>query len=520
MNETAREREQFGRFLADLARDPLTPAPHGLDNELAGFARAVVMAERDAMPATALGRADKTVQARVWRRVLAGERTSGLVVRWHGFAQGRPTSATRRQRLERRPNRGTRPALASGMSRFASAAALVLLLVAFAGALALVLPSVVQRRAGGTPVAAGQTPGVAKGSRLYLLSYLPRPDGNSGAVGGRVTVLDRATQQEVYVINAGMNIDAILSPDGSRLYIAGVDVSANGDPGGGRLIAVDAANGSELWRLPLQNRLMYIEGGGPSTLTLSPDGRRLYVYSYSGVPAWLQIVDTVTGQVSPDTIPLPDAHTCGGARFAVSRDGDTLYMTCTGSNDIRFINVRTRQVEQRLRVPGTPDYLYAWMPGSVAGAELSRDGRRLYIVTSTLRLVVVDVEQRAAVQDVAVGRLDYRAVPAGLVAFSADGTRLVVGLRTNVGRENADELRVFDTSTWREVSRLPTGQPLVGGSLALNSDGSVIYGIGYSFNGKLLPDVDTVLALSTTGDQARVLSARKGEEILRLFVGP
>lgn len=67
---------------------------------------------------------------------------------------------------------------------------------------------------------------------------------------------------------------------------------------------------------------------------------------------------------------------------------------------------------------------------------------------------------------------------------------------------------------------MPTGQPLVGGSLALNSDGSVIYGIGYSFNGKLLPDVDTVLALSTTGDQARVLSARKGEEILRLFVGP
>jgi DNA-binding beta-propeller fold protein YncE len=223
--------------------------------------------------------------------------------------------------------------------------------------------------------------------RLYILSEIPNPDGSGSSVAGHVTVLNMASKQEIVSIKAGVDVDAVPSADGGRLYIAGADEVANG-PGVDHLFAVDTRSGSEIWRVS-NSRVKYI-GGGPSTLAVSPDGSQLYVYSYpwleldkysaGQVPDWIEILDANTGQALPDTVPLPD---CGAAGLPTPTVAGTFYVVCNDSKDVRFINTKTFQVEQRVKIPsasglpGKPD----WIVSSIE----SPSGRKLYVVTSDWR---------------------------------------------------------------------------------------------------------------------------------------
>ncbi len=374
--------------------------------------------------------------------------------------------------------------------------------------------------------ASGQSLQVNKSSRLYILSEIPRPDGFVGSVAGRVTVLDLMTRQAIYSINTGVDVDASLSADGSHLYIVGIDASANCDHGEDHLFAVDARTGTEIWRVSIKDRIKY-NGGGPSTLIPSPDGRWLYLYSSpwcdlqkgpdGQVPYWLQVVDTRTGQVLPDTIPL---SSCGGASLTIAPTGGDLYVTCFGSNDVRFINLQSRQVEQQLKVPGAPAFL--GIPGGIAGSVASPDSHRLYIVTDDFQVAVVDLEQRTVAQWIDLGRRNYRAVAIGLVALSADGTKLVVGenIQEKPGTDTATKLHLFNTGTWQKIRDFRIERPITHLTLVVHPDGRSVYGIGSSFNGRPLPDSDTILNLSLTGNQGEAPLVRKGEGIMRIFIGP
>lgn len=362
---------------------------------------------------------------------------------------------------------------------------------------------------------------MAQHNKLYVLSHIPRADGKNAAVGGRVTVVDQTTRQALRTIETGIDVDAIPSPDGTRLYIAAKDRLADDRlPGENRLFALDTATGAELWRIPVPDRMSYIGGRGPSTLALSPDGRWLYIYSYawnqsSGVRQRLEIVDTGTGQKLPDRILLPG---CDTASLAVSHDGTMLYVTCFSSNDIRFVNARTRQVERQVRIPDAPEI--GGLPGGIAGSILAPDGRTLYVVTDTVQVLVVDAGRGTIAPARDLDRRNYRAVPQGAVALVAEGKYVLVALSSSNDAAGANEMRLFETGTWREVRRLPARLSLAGSALAVSPDGSAVYAAGLRFSGKPLPDADTILALSLLDGRESTPLARTGEDILRLFTGP
>ncbi|NIT59521.1 MAG: hypothetical protein GWN00_25875 [Aliifodinibius sp.] len=367
-----------------------------------------------------------------------------------------------------------------------------------------------------------------KSNRLYIVSEIPRSDGFVGIVGGRVTVLDLETRREIYSINTGVDVHTSLSLDGTRLYIAAVEIDANCSQGEDHLFAVDAQNGNEIWRISIKDRVKY-STGGLSTLALSPEGRWLYLYSYpwcnlhynsdGQVPYWLQIVDTTTGQVLPETIPLPG---CGGATFTFTPTVGDLYVTCFESNDVRFINLQTRQVEQQLSVPNAPDVL--GFPGGIAGSVLSSDGHQSYIVTDNFKVVVVDIAQRTITSQVDLAPQiggDQPTVSYGLVALSDDGTKLIIGenLQEIPGTDTATELYIFDTNSWQKTGRLRVEKPLGQETLILGPNQRSVYGISSSFSDKPLPFADTILNVSLTDEQAKAPLVRKGEVITHIFIG-
>jgi hypothetical protein len=148
-------------------------------------------------------------------------------------------------------------------------------------------------------------------SHLYVLSAIPSPNG--GSFTGQVSVVDPTSGHELQSFPAGTagDIDAVSSPDGSRLYIASDDVplvAAGVDQD--FLTAVDRASERQLWRTEIHNRVKYHDDT-LSTLIVSPDGRSLDLYSlYSAAVAPSSNADRSTRRTSP-----------GGSRFSTRRRG-------------------------------------------------------------------------------------------------------------------------------------------------------------------------------------------------------
>lgn len=172
---------------------------------------------------------------------------------------------------------------------------------------------------------------------------------------------------------------------------------------------------------------------------------------------WLQIVDTQTGQVLPQTISLPGCGTASLARVAAS---GILIATCFGSNDVRFINPQTRQVEGHVDVPGAPAFF--GKPGGIAGSALAPDGSTLDVVTDTFQVAVVDIGKRSIASVADLGRRTVRAENESLVTLSPDGTRLIVSedVQGQPGTDIASTVHIYDTHTWREVRTIQVAQLL------------------------------------------------------------
>ena len=366
--------------------------------------------------------------------------------------------------------------------------------------------------------------GNAAAARLYILSSLVGADGVS-IVGSRISILDPVTHQETFSLQTGVDVEAVPSRDGTRLYVAAIDVTASDPIGKDYLTAIDVRTKGELWRTPLKNRAKYIFGDGPASVRLSPDGRWLYVFSYpwlelsqygmdTNVPYWIEIIDTASGRPLPETIALPKGCNAG-SMFPAPR-GEQMAVVCTGTSNVSFVNLRTRQVERQLAVPDAPAYY--GQPGRIMAAEASPDSGRVYVMTDNYRLAVVDIAQQALVAWVDLGRQPYQAVRT--MAMTPDGSRLFVGFRPNDSEPAITEVRVVDTTTLREVGRLSTGKGFTSPALAVGPDGQSVYSSTSSDTGGPEAWRDTLVQLNATSRAATPLLVRQGEFIRRIFVAP
>ncbi len=242
----------------------------------------------------------------------------------------------------------------------------------------------------------------------------------------------------------------------------------------------------------------------------------------------------MTGKVVTES---PHFSYCVGADLKFSPDGRWLYLTCYGSNDIRFMNVTTLQVEATLAIPGAPFvHSQAVLPytrfGGVAGGMvrtmLSSDGRWLYVVTDEPRVALVNLEKRTIERWVDLGRQSYPSVHYGVVALSADGSRLYVGVRTRGEDSPVDQFRVFDTHSWQLSARVSLqglhldGDPNLLGVSQINNE--LLVGLQSEFfQGGSLHQRDTFLILDPA--RATILPSLKldlgeSESLVRIIAAP
>jgi hypothetical protein len=351
-----------------------------------------------------------------------------------------------------------------------------------------------------SPVSIFPTP-VASPGTLYVASAIVGTNA-SEVVGARVTAIDLATWQERYRIEGGD--EATLSPDGTRLYVAG---SPPGITDTDTLRAIDPQTGREIWHIPIRYRAGY---PGQSNLVVSPDGRWLYLRSYdqtrgSGdavtVPFWLQVVDTRTGSLLPTTIPLPNIGECGAPTLASPPVGIAIYVSCY-NNRILAINTRTQQIEPLL-------------PQEVNGAILSPNIREMYAVNVTLDVFVLDSVQRTMLRKSTMRPKSSFLSGHDLVALSGDGERLAAGqtIEGVPGTDTACDIRVFDTRTGEAIGRFRYERPLH--SFVVDMTGTRLYAV----IGAMTADM-TIVEFGLPDGAVHALRDRPQEEITRMFAGP
>jgi len=179
-------------------------------------------------------------------------------------------------------------------------------------------------------------------------------------------------------------------------------------------------------------------GSGPLALALTPDGARLLVANAGYDHQSLMLIDALSGRVLQTLLGLPDGPGSFYNGLVLSKDGKTVYAS-DGTNDaIRVFALGDTLVE---RTPiGLPTGTWP------AGLALSADGRHLIVAGNLAdQVLIVDLEQRAAVAAQPVGHLPYG------VALSRDGQRAYVS------DWGADTLSVVNTQTAAWVATLKVG---------------------------------------------------------------
>ncbi len=219
------------------------------------------------------------------------------------------------------------------------------------------------------------------------------------------------------------------------------------------------------------------------------------------MPFWLQIVDTTTGTALPTTIPLPFIGECGAPTLASPPVGHAIYVACYGGN-ILAINTRTQEIEPLL-------------PDGVDGTILLPNMHEMYAVNETLRLSVLDSTRRTVLRQTTMRPTPPFSASQGLVALSGDGQRLVAvqTLQERAGTDTASDIRVFDTSTGKEVGRFRYEQPLH--SFVVGLSGTTLYAV----IGAALATDTTIVSFDLPSGVVRAERGRPQEDITQMFFG-
>ncbi len=351
------------------------------------------------------------------------------------------------------------------------------------------------------------TPGPTAHERLFAVSSFTE---SSEGVAGRVTAYDAVNGELVYRIDTGQNPDAILSPDGTLLFVAAT--SEDGDT----LSSYDALSGDRNWSVPIEHRVMWHDGAGPTRLAVSQDGSRLFVYSASAPGDYtIQVFDTADGRLGR----VIDGVAGCTAQLFPSADGRTLYVVCLAE---RF-------------APQVID-LEAWTSagvmqgfgGIISGAAASLDGRYLYIpqdIDTEMSLSVIDMNGRVIADMRSIIHLASDPLHAlNITAVSPDGSHLFIGVGSQPEGEApiANEVWVWDLATMRgDAIRLHAPEPINGWSLAPGPGNNSVFAVhnedGLDAGGQ--PSQEAVIMRLSTDGGSEEFVRYWGGDILRIFSG-
>lgn len=294
-------------------------------------------------------------------------------------------------------------------------------------------------------LSAAEPPEPAAPSQETVFALARNADGQDLLTGW-----DLGSGQQVLDLALQPASDAIVSPDGTRLFVGS----------GGALLAIDLATGQEDWRVAWDQRTAVPADQGPSALAASPDGARLYVRSSAprGPDTgdhFVQIFDARSGEALGE---IPNAGGCAGHMHVA---GVWLWIVCQGNTPTEVINTTTGERQT-----------VAALDGSGTATVIASDVVPSANILAVLLLVDGTYEVRTfAMQRPEDGLLDGATVALvgddaltllELFALSSDGRTLAFGLGTDSGPDGPQALQVYQESRmdWQHRATLAPSLPI------------------------------------------------------------
>jgi YVTN family beta-propeller protein len=302
--------------------------------------------------------------------------------------------------------------------------------------------------------------------------------GNSGENSVAVISIPQHEIERTLRIEAEPD-DVVGSSDGATLYISASTQQGDADyPESGMVLAVAADTGRTLWKLPTP--------GWPNHISLSRDGRRLYVplfdrqqvlvvdtvshlivarlsgsfgmhatrlssddrtlYVGSMLTNLLLAFDTDSGALL-NSIPFPEAV----RPFAITQNQRLAYVQLSKLHGFEVVDLRAGKTLRTVHLPPLPATLQLpdrWPYNVNHGLELSPDEKTLLAAGS----IVGTVEAYSLPQ-----LLHLKSIPVGIdpnwIVFSSDGRYAYVSCR------KSGEISVIDMQMLKEIKRIgPVGR--------------------------------------------------------------
>lgn len=252
--------------------------------------------------------------------------------------------------------------------------------------------------------------------------------------GNAVHVIDTSTDNVIGAIKVGKNPKRItVDRDGRQAFVIN-----NGNRSvNGTISVIDTGK-------DLVVSTIRLEGASPEKLVLSPDGTRAYVATDTNE---IYVMDTGTGTVTDKITDLPDV-------LGVSPDGSRLYAIAYGAgpgeNDLVAIDMLNKT-----RVTSLP-------VGQYMVSAISPDSSRIYLSGDRTgpdnKVKVIDTSRNAIAAVITMNESPMISARFHVldIVVSPDGDKVYV---TN---HDDDYIRVIDTATNAEITKIPVGWGHVG----------------------------------------------------------
>ncbi len=298
---------------------------------------------------------------------------------------------------------------------------------------------------------AGQIP-PRKPDTAYALVSLDNRNG-ADPHESEVVQFNTKTGAILHRIRTHYEPDAVVSADGSRLYVLDSLVPLKPPSPRPFLSMYDTRSWKLLAKVPAPDRIRYNGYPSPSTLVLSPDGNRLFLYSSRWLGGdradyWLAAFDSRTLRPAPGKVSLPG---CTGAMLTTVTD--QIVVVCSEPGDVRFVDPSAMRLISSVKLPGLP----TWPNHTTdlpAGVVVSHG--YVYVVSNDLRIYRIDASTHKLVREVTRYRVAVGRVPLNdAVSLSPDGKRLLVGVESIAHAPISPmTVRSFDLESLRPVASL------------------------------------------------------------------